>query len=191
MGCFMPEFTCVDHLHLCLVGRGLDREFQVTLEIFDWVYVWTLLSLRQPSVVLSRYLRPWDQSPCPSLYGIPPHHDASTTDKLGSIILENLVCLRDLYMSYFIKWAFHWVEVSGWTLWSRLLILVDADLLIPWLFLWNVSSAVRPYIDRSCPIDWIYHRWTPIRVWVLHRDEERKSSRTTPENLMSVFELIT
>lgn len=122
MGCFIPELKCVDHLHLCLVGRGLDREFQITLEIFDWVYVWTLLSLRQPSVVLSCYLRPWDQSPCPSLYGIPPHHDASTTDKLGSIILENLVCLRDLYMSYFFKCAFHWVEVSGWTLWSRLLI---------------------------------------------------------------------
>lgn len=60
---YTPEFTSTDHLHLCLVGRGLDRELHVTLEMFDWVYVWTLLSLRQPSVVLSCSLRPVRETP--------------------------------------------------------------------------------------------------------------------------------
>lgn len=59
MGCFIHLNS---HVRIISTSVWLDgdwTEFQVTLEIFDWVYVWTLLSLRQSSIVLSCYLCPW------------------------------------------------------------------------------------------------------------------------------------
>ena len=41
--------------------------------------------------------------------------------------------------------------------------------LMAWLLLWRALSTVEPYIDRCVPFqimsnNWIYHRWTPIKL---------------------------
>lgn len=174
-----------DHLHLCLEGWGLDREFQVTLEIFALGDVWSLLSLRQPTVFLSRYLRPWVcETPVslsqPLLNASTPWWEASLTNLVPSnqkILYgwETFTCLHFFLMCLSLSWGF-WLDTLVQTLDSTL---VDADLLIPWILLCNASSAVTPHIDWSRLIDWICQRWTPIRVWVRRRNEECKSTRTT------------
>ena len=42
--------------------------------------------------------------------------------------------------------------------------------LMAWFLLWYALSTVGPYVctgvclSKSCPINWIYHRWTPIKL---------------------------
>ena len=38
--------------------------------------------------------------------------------------------------------------------------------LMAWFLIWHALSTVGPFIDRCVPfqINWIYHRWTPIKL---------------------------
>ena len=36
--------------------------------------------------------------------------------------------------------------------------------LMAWFLLWDRCVETGVYLSKSCPINWIYHRWTPMKL---------------------------